>query len=158
MGASNTGRWQFLSMTPGKRPNYDFVRALQAALESTGTVFMWSPHEKTTLNAILEELEQDVAPPTDAAALGVFIRSLTSRKAGKDNVEAGSRVLVDSCRLAEKAFFHPATKGSNSIKKVLPAVMQSSDYLKQRYAWPIYELDTLAMVMVYEAWRDWCNA
>jgi hypothetical protein len=131
-------RSQFLSTTPGTKPNYDFVRALQAALGSTGTVFMWSPHENTTLNGILEELEQDPAPPPDAADLSAFIRSLTTRKAGKGNVEAGSRALVDLCRLAEKAFFHPATKGSNSIKKVLPAVMQSSDYLKQRYSQPIY--------------------
>ncbi len=131
-------RSQFLSTTPGRKPNYDFVRALQAALGSTGTVFMWSPHENTTLNAILEELEQDPAPPPDAAELGMFIRSLTTRKVGKTTTQAGDRALIDLCRLAEKAFFHPATKGSNSIKKVLPAVMQSSAYLKQRYSQPIY--------------------
>lgn len=131
-------RSQFLSTTPGTKPNYDFVRALQAALATSGTVFMWSPHENTTLNAILDELEQDPAPPPDAAGLGVFIRSLTTRKVGKGNVEAGSRALVDLCRLAGKTFFHPATKGSNSIKKVLPAVLQSSAFLKQRYSQPIY--------------------
>lgn len=31
-----------------------------------------------------------------------------------------------------------ATKGNNSIKKVLPAVLQSSDYVKRRYSKPIY--------------------
>ena len=131
-------RTQFLSTTPGKTPNYEFVRALLAALGPVGTVFMWSPHENTTLNAILDELEQDPAPPPDAAELGAFIRSLTTRKAGKSDAETGRRALVDLCRLAEKAFFHPATKGSNSIKKVLPEVMQSSDYLKRRYSKPIY--------------------
>ncbi len=131
-------RSQFLSTTPGRKPNYDFVRALSVALGSKGTVFMWSPHENTTLNAILTELEQDPAPPADAVALGVFIRSLTTRNAGKGETHAGGRAMVDLCRLAEKAFFHPATKGSNSIKKVLPAVMQSSDYLKRRYSQPIY--------------------
>jgi hypothetical protein len=131
-------RSQFLSTTPGRRPNYDFVRALKAALGATGTVFMWAPHENTTLTAILEELEQDPAPPPDANELGAFIRGLTTRKNGKARTEAGHRAMVDLCRLAEKAFFHPATKGSSSIKKVLPAVMQSSDYLKQRYSQPIY--------------------
>lgn len=131
-------RSQFLSTTPGRKPNYDFVRALQTALGTTGTVLMWSPHENTTLNAILEELERDPAPPPDASDLDAFIRSLTTRKTDKGNVIAGGRAMVDLCRLAEKAFFHPATKGSNSIKKVLPAVMQSSDYLKQRYSLPIY--------------------
>jgi len=239
-------RSQFLSTTPGMKPNYDFVRALQAALGSTGTVFMWSPHENTTLKAILDELEQDAAPPPDADVLGAFIRSLTTKKDSKGNAVGGDRAMVDLCRLAEKAFFHPATKGSNSIKKVLPAVMQSSDHLKRRYAQPIYgtkggipslnfvdqvwwqladgavvdpyrmlppvftdlprevvdaleadedleitqggaattayarlqfddvamqerrsieagllrycELDTMAMVMVYEAWREWCRS
>lgn len=131
-------RSQFLSTTPGRKPNYDFVRALLAALGPVGTVFMWSPHENTTLIAILDELEQDPAPPPDAAELGAFIRSLTTRKAGKSDADTGSRALVDLCRLAAKAFFHPATKGSNSIKKVLQAVMQSSDVLKGRYSQPIY--------------------
>jgi hypothetical protein len=131
-------RSQFLSTTPDMQPNHQFVRALQAALGVTGTVFMWSPHENTTLNAILEELEQDPEPPPDAVVLGAFIRSLTTRKAGSADAETGGRAMVDLCRLAEKAFFHPATKGSNSIKKLLPAVMQSSDHLKLRYSQPIY--------------------
>ncbi len=131
-------RTQFLSTTPGRNPNYNFVRALHAALGATGTVFMWSPHENTTLNAIFDELQQDATPPPDASELTAFIRSLTTRKAGKAGIEGGVRALVDLCRLAEKAFFHPATKGSSSIKKVLPAVMQSSEYLKQRYSQPIY--------------------
>jgi hypothetical protein len=131
-------RSQFLSTTPGRKPNYEFTRALQAALGAVGTVFMWSPHEKTTLNAILDELELDPSPPVDAAEIGAFIRSLTTRKVGKRDHETGNRALVDLCRLAEKAFFHPATKGSSSIKKVLPAVMKSSDFLKQRYSQPIY--------------------
>jgi hypothetical protein len=131
-------RPQFLSTTPGRRPSYEFVRALQAALGPMGTVFMWSPHESATLNAILEELEQDAAPPPGTAELNAFIRSLTTRKAGKCDTATGSRALVDLCRLAEKAPFQPVTKGSNSIKKVLPGVMQASDYLKQRYSQPIY--------------------
>ena len=33
---------------------------------------------------------------------------------------------------------YPATKDTTSIKKLLPAVMQSSEYLKGRYSQPIY--------------------
>ncbi len=126
---------QFLSATPGVNPNYEFVRQLDAALGPIGTVFMWSPHENTTLNAVLDELQQDCAPPADAERLKEFILGLTSKK---DDGRVGRRSMVDLCRLAEKAFFHPATKASCSIKKVLPAVMQSSDYLKQRYSKPMY--------------------
>jgi hypothetical protein len=131
-------RSQFLSTTPGRRPNYDFVRALQVALGKTGTILMWSSHENTTLNAIEKELKRDLTPPEDAADLVAFIRSLTTRKLGSGQVETGERAMVDQSRLSEKAFYHPATKGSNSIKKVLPAVMKSSNYLMQKYSKPIY--------------------
>ena len=132
-------RTQFLRTSPGRHPNLDFVRALRDAIGTTGTVFMWSPHENTTLVEILQDLERDPAPPEDAVELAAFIRSLTTRKgSAKAAVEAGDRAMVDLCRLAEKAFFHPATKGSSSIKKLLPAVMQSSRHLRDRYAKPIY--------------------
>ena len=126
---------QFLAATPGVNPNYEFVRQLESALGSVGTVFMWSPHENTTLNAVLDELKQDCAPPADTERIQEFILGLTSKK---DDERIGQRSMVDLCRLAEKAFFHPATKASCSIKKVLPAVMQSSAYLKQRYSQPLY--------------------
>lgn len=40
--------------------------------------------------------------------------------------------------MAEKAFFHPDTKGRSSIKVVLPAVMKDSAWLKDRYSKQIY--------------------
>ncbi len=129
---------EFLCTAPGVNPNLQFVRALKAAIGSSGTVFMWWPHENTTLNGILEDLERDPAPPADADELKSFIRSVTKPKKGDNSRPTGDRAMVDLCRLASQAFFHPATKGSNSLKKVLPAVMQSSDYLKTRYSKPIY--------------------
>ena len=129
---------EFLSTNPGHRPNYDFVRALGQALGSEGTVFMWSPHENTTLNAILKELMEDAAPPDDSEALIIFMRSVTRRKIDGNKVAMGPRAMVDLCKLVERAFFHPATGGSCSIKKVLPAVLQSSEYLRERYSQPIY--------------------
>jgi hypothetical protein len=132
-------RTQFLQTSPGRHPNLEFLRALRDALGSTGTVFMWSPHENTTLVEILRDLEADPAPPADAAELAAFIRGLTTRKEdAKAAAGAGDRAMADLCRIAEKAFFHPATKGSSSIKKVLPAVMRSSRLLKERYGTPIY--------------------
>ncbi len=40
--------------------------------------------------------------------------------------------------LVKRFFYHPAMKGSNSIKKVLPAAIMSSNYLKEKYSNPIY--------------------
>jgi hypothetical protein len=128
---------EFLSTRPGQRPNYAFLRKLREALGSHGTVFMWSQHENSTLKAIREELEKDPEAPGDAAELIAFVDSVTRRKlAGKE--VAGPRAMVDLCKLAERAFFHPATKGSCSIKKVLPAVLGSSAYLRERYGSPVY--------------------
>ena len=46
--------------------------------------------------------------------------------------------MVDLCRMAEKTYFHPDTKGSNSIKKVLPSILKVSEVLRQTYSQPIY--------------------
>ena len=123
---------QFLQTQPGQQPNYDFVRALQLAVGAEGTIFMWWPHENSTLNAILDELEADAAPPADAAALKAFILSVTSAKG-----RSGERAMVDLCTLSRRAYFHPLTQGSSSIKKVLPSVLQSSEFLRERYSQPL---------------------
>ena len=138
---------QFLSTSPGVRPNYDFVRALRNAVSESGTVFMWFPHENTTLNAILEELEHDSEPPSDADLIRTTILELTVGKNSDGTTRAGKRAMVDLCKLAELAFFHPSTNASSSIKKVLPAVMQSSDFLKTRYSSPVYgSVDGIASI------------
>lgn len=128
---------EFLNTSPGVCPNYDFARHLKHSLGADGTVFRWSHHENTVLNAILDELRDDPSPPADAEELKAFLLTLTTKgKDGRDH--RGSRAMVDLCRLAELAFFHPSTKGSSSIKKVLPAVMRESPYLRDKYSKPIY--------------------
>lgn len=133
-------RTQFLGTTPHQKPNYEFVRRLKDALGDQGSVFMWTSHENTTLNAILDELEADSRPPKDAPQLKDFILALTTKKENRKIVHTGSRALIDLSSLAVKAFFHPATHGKFSIKAVLPAVLQSSEYLRERYSKPIYGL------------------
>jgi len=121
---------QFLEATPGIFPNYAFARALMNELGGDdGTVFMWSHHENTILSKIIDQLRDDPQPPTDAAELIAFLSSLT---------KGGFREMVDLCRLAEKAYYHPDTKGSNSIKKVLPSVLKISEFLRSTYSQPTY--------------------
>ena len=121
---------QFLCAEPGVFPNYDFGRALMRELGSDdGTVFMWSHHENTILNAIARQLMEDENPPDDREELLHFLGRLT---------KGGDRAMVDLCDLAGKAYFHPDTKGSSSIKKVLPAILKGSALLKDRYSQPIY--------------------
>jgi len=143
---------EFLSTIPGKKPNYDFVRALQQALgQNSGTVFMWWPHENTTLNAILDELGSDQEKPKDYQEMKDFILSITYYK----DERSGERVMVDLCTLSKKAFFHPSTNASSSIKKVLPAVMQDSEYLKDRYSTAIYGINKPVTSLNFESQIWW---
>jgi hypothetical protein len=121
---------QFLLVEPGVFPNFDFARALKAELAGdTGTVFMWSHHENTILNRIMVQLDESLSSPVDADDLRLFLASLT---------KSGERAMVDLCELAKATYFHVASKGSVSIKKVLPAMLASNAWLRQHYAQPIY--------------------
>ena len=121
---------QFLCTEPGEFPNFKFARALRQELEGDeGTVFMWSPHENTILTKIIEQLQTFPEPPEDRDDLIRFIQTI---------VKGGDRAMVDLCALSEKSYFHPDTKGSNSIKKVLPALLKASEKLRQMYSQPIY--------------------
>lgn len=121
---------EFICVEPGVFPNYSFARALKQELESdNGTTFMWSPHENTILKTIARQISEDPHAPADADELKTFILSIT-----KD----GDREMYDLCKLAEKTFFHPDTKASTSIKKVLPAILKISQKLRETYSQPIY--------------------
>ncbi len=129
----------WLNVEPGVDPNYDFVRALRDALsDDDGTVFRWATHENSVLNRIRLQLLEANPSPADRDDLVRFIETITERKGqGKDKI-VGPRNMVDLCAMAERYFFHPSTKGSNSLKKVLPALMHSSKVLRQMYSVPTY--------------------
>jgi hypothetical protein len=121
---------QYLLAEPGIFPNFEFVRALKNELHGDGgTIFRWSHHENTVLNHIAQQIAQQNPPLPDAPELLSFIASIT---------KGGQRSMVDLAELAERAYFHPDTKARVSIKKVLPAVLKSSDFLKQKYQQSIY--------------------
>ena len=138
---------QFLNAQPGVFPNFEFIRALCKALSADdGTVFMWSPHENTILNKISDQLQSRDDAPSDASELRDFALSLT---------KTGSRAMVDLCDLAKKAYFHTSTKGSSSIKKVLPAVLSSVPQLRAQYALPVYGDPNLMPSLNYRNFA-WC--
>lgn len=121
---------QFLCVEPGEFPNYKLVRELKKSLEKDdGTVFMWSSYENTILTTIGRQLKEDKRKPDDSDALLDFIQAVTKN---------GARGMVDLCKISEKSFYHPDTKGSSSIKKVLPALFKVSNHLISKYSEPIY--------------------
>lgn len=124
---------QYLNEQVNEFPNFHFVRALRGALsQDCGTVFRYASHENTILLAIREQLEASNEPDKDE--LIAFINDLT-----EETGRVGSRTMVDLLKLV-KSYFYKYTEmhGSNSIKQVLPAVLNASAFLQQRYGRPIY--------------------
>lgn len=142
---------QFLCAEPGAFPNYAFARELQRQLsDDGGTILRWATHENSVLRDIRVQLENDPAPPPDKDALIDFILSITN-----DGNRMGVRSMVDLCKMAELYYFHPMTKGSCSIKKVLPAVLASSTLLRERYSGPFYGAQGGVASLNFVDWVWW---
>jgi len=130
---------QYLNTTPGVFPNYDFIRELKAQLEKdNGTIFRYSNHENTYLNMIYRQLQDDKSSIDDCEELCIFIRSITTSVQHAKEQWEGKRSMVDMWEMVKRYYYDPATNGSNSIKQVLPAILNSSDFLKDTYSKPIY--------------------
>lgn len=127
---------EYINSTPGFHPNFEFVRQLKAALGTKGSIFRYSNHENTVLCQIREQiLESDI---DDKDELVAFIETITSKKDDKKILWEGERNMIDLCEMVKKYYYSPHTKGSNSIKYVLPAILNESKYIKEKYAFPIY--------------------
>ena len=133
---------EYLNAVPGQYPNIDFVRALKVALEGDeGTIFRYAAHENTVLNHIHKNIEDDRHDIPDADELLGFIESITHSASSAKRKWRGKRDMVDMLKLVTDFYYHPNMKGSNSIKVVLPAVLNSSAYVQSKYAQPIYGRD-----------------
>ena len=133
----HAGQW--LNDDVNQFPNFEFVRALKRDLEGDeGTVFRYSAHENTILNKIKQQLEESNEP--DKEVLIDFICSITYEKNEKNEVvRKGERNMVDLCDMVKKFYYcYSQMHGSNSIKKVLPAVLNSSKMLQDKYSQAIY--------------------
>lgn len=127
---------EYINTIPGEFPNFEFVRALKIALGDSGTIFRYSTHENTVLNQIRIQLLD--GNEHDKDELIEFIERITKRK--EDNWK-GERCMVDLCQVYKDFYFDPYTKGSNSIKAVLPAMLKRSKYLQDKYAKPLEEIN-----------------
>ena len=61
--------------------------------------------------------------------------------------------MVDLCDLVKKYFYSPDMKGSNSIKKVLPAILNGSPFLQIKYSQPIYGSDHGILSKNFVDWK-----
>jgi len=128
---------EYINREQGKFPNFEFVRALRLALSNdSGTIFRYAAHENTVLTQIRHQLKN--SSELDRQELIEWIESIT--KSCDDSIDKweGKRNMVDLCDIIKRYYYHPETHGSNSIKKVLPAILGTSEFLQNKYSHPIY--------------------
>ncbi|MGM0934245.1 MAG: DUF2779 domain-containing protein [Bacteroidota bacterium] len=129
---------EYLNTGPGEYPNFDFIRALKKSLEGNdGSIFRYHNHENTIVNVIYNQLRNSTEP--DREELLAFIESISHNTGKNANSWEGERDMIDLQKTVVKYYYDPVTNGSNSIKAVLPAVLQSSEYLQEKYQKPLAE-------------------
>jgi hypothetical protein len=145
---------QYLNTKPGVFPNYEFIRALKEELETDeGTIFRYATHENTYLNKIYEQLKEENKPMPDKKELMDFIKSISESSQKSDEKWLGNRNMVDMLKLVKSYYYNPLMGGSNSIKAVLPAVLNTSQCLKNKYSKPIYGSNKGIKSYNYKNWK-----
>lgn len=130
---------EFLDTTIGHFPSFGFIKALKKELENDeGTIFKYSNHENTYLNMIFWQLKGSGLPTEEINELCEFIKTITHSKNGSSVKWKGERDMVDMLELVKRYYYAPSTNGSNSIKFVLPAILNSSMFIQDKYSKPIY--------------------
>jgi Domain of unknown function(DUF2779) len=114
-------------------PNAEFATELRSVVGESGTLLMWSHHERTTLSDIARQIGDYGLPYPD---LRSWLLATTS-----------SSRLFDLCAHAATHYFHPEMKGSTSIKAVLPAVWRSNHALRSDPHFSAYNLESEGAIL-----------
>jgi len=123
---------EYLNAKVGEFPNFAFIRALKKALEkNNGSIFRYHNHENTIVNAIYMQLLS--SGEEDKEELISFIKLISHNTGKSAEKRGGDRDMIDLWKVVKDYYYDPYTKGSNSIKDVLPAVLNSSMFLQHRY-------------------------
>ena len=139
---------EYINTTPGEFPNFIFSQhLLDALIHDEGTIFKYSTHENTILNAIRDQLKS--SNYSFKNELVAFIETISHPKDKHPDPWKvptrlsgnGTRDMVDLCAVIKKYYYNPHTKGSNSIKQVLPAVLKSSEFIQNKYSKSIKEIE-----------------
>ena len=131
---------EYINCESGFFPNFEFLRRLKESLnQDNGTILRYANHENAILNAIYEQLTDSTE--SDKTDLIEFIKSISHSNSESVMKWQGHRDMVDLLEIVKKYYYNPLTKGSNSIKAVLPAVLNSSSYLQEKYSKEICEIN-----------------
>lgn len=104
-------------------PSLEFAETLRAAIGDTGSVLIWSKHERTIMRHIHEQ----------ATARGLGTPDLLAWVENLGDKNASPSRLVDLNALCVEAFFHPGMAGRTSIKWVLDALWSTDPVLRERF-------------------------
>lgn len=135
-------------------PNFEFVSHLKDAVGDKGTIFRYATHENSILRTIRQQLEEKKPADYDYNALIAFIDSITHEKGDEAKSEAPKRDMIDLREIVIRYYYNPLMGGSNSIKAVLPAVLQS-DFLFEKYSKPIYGSEIKSQNFTQENPKIW---
>lgn len=136
---------EYINLEIGAFPNFDFIRALKKSLEQNdGSIFRYHNHENTIVNVIHNQLYN--SEEQDRKELCDFIESISKSTGSNPNTyEAGARNMIDLQQTVVRNYYHPQTGGSNSIKAILPAVLESSKFLKGKYVQPLDSINLTSL-------------
>lgn len=136
---------EYINVERGRFPNFEFVRALKKELDKDdGTIFRYAAHENTYLNIIFKQLQEaSVNEVPDRAELSEWIRTITHNSGSVAEQWQGEREMVDLLDIVKRFYYDPKAGGSNSLKAILPAILNRSRYLQEKYSKPIYGTDDI---------------
>jgi len=132
---------EYLHRKRGSFPSFEFLRHLKKELENDGgTIFRYAAHENTYLNIIHDQLGRtSVEDVPDRDELVSFIETITHPPRAEAGLRhPGPRDMVDLRKVILDYLYLPGTGGSNSIKAVVPAILEVSEKLRNKYGKPVY--------------------
>lgn len=119
-----------------------------------GTIFRYATHENSILRAIYRQLE--ASDEADKDELMAFIDSITYLKDDKVYVHIGERNMVDLQEVVKRYYYqYDEMLNSNSIKQVLPAVLNTSKFLQEKYQEAIYGTEIPSLNISHESPMAW---
>ncbi len=131
---------QFLHTEQGVYPNVTFVKALRNSLAGDeGSIFRYHNHENNYLRMIHRQLSEGVVDVNEKerAELMGFIDEITRWKNNEgSSFESGNRSMIDLYDLVIRYYYPPYSRGSNSLKQILPSLIRDSSYLREKYGKP----------------------
>lgn len=130
---------QCLVTTPGVYPSFELLRQLKQELEQDqGTIFRYHNHENTCLAKLFEMLKRHADLVPDTGDLMGFIKFITHSTNSSSESWVGDRDMVDLCKVCEWYYLPISAKGRSSLKVILPAILNGSNFLQDKYSKPIY--------------------